>query len=156
MNAHARLAEQLESAAPTLLVDASQLLARAHLAHYEEDGPLLAFRRLQELFGVLLLSLAERGTAPMVRHAQRVARDRYSRGYHLPELQGAFNALEVAVWDHLSRELEASEFARAIALLSTVLGAGKDALANAFVAASADRDVRAVRLAKLWHGTDGP
>ena len=91
--------------------------------------------------------------APIVGYAEQVADERFAAGYDLSEVQVAFNALEEATWSCVMRELDSSELAEAIGLISTVLGAGKDALARRYVSRAADTHVTSLDLRTLFGGT---
>ena len=66
-----------------------------------------------------------------------MAAARFSAGFDLSEVQTAFNLLEEATWSHAMDGLPTEDFGPAIALIGTVFGAGKDALARAYVANAA-------------------
>lgn len=156
MTRYERLADVLQRERASILVQAGQLLARCHLPHYTQDGPAEAARRLERLYSVVQQSLERRNAWPIVNYAENIARQRQAGGYRLRELQGAFNAFEEAVWDHLVTSVELEHVVEAIGLLSSVLGAGKDALASAYVAAATERQRPApVEAAKLFRGTEG-
>ena len=82
-----------------------------------------------------------------------IATERFHAGYDLAEIQTAFNALEEATWMRVLQRLDASELAEALGLISTVLGAGKDALARAYVSLAADTNVESLDLRALFAGT---
>ena len=128
-------------------------LARARVQHYETVGEETIFERLSALFDQLVTALARRDLNPIVTYAERIADERFEAGYDLFEVQVAFNALEEATWSHVLAELSPAEFAEAIGLISTVLGAGKDALARRYVARAAQTQVRSLDLRAVFAGT---
>ena len=85
----------------------------------------------------------------------RWPKERFSSGYDLSEVQSAFNALEEATWTSVFRALDASAFAEAIRLISTVLGAGKDALARRYVSLATDHRVTSLDVRSLFGGGYG-
>ena len=138
----------------TIIGDAEAALARAHARHYEAAGETEVRRRLELLVDRLLRSLGERDLGPMTAYAQELAEERFNAGYDLVEVQAAFNALEEATWQRVLAKLEPSEFADALGLVSTILGAGKDALARRYVSLAADTHAPSLDLRALFAGTD--
>jgi hypothetical protein len=58
-----------------------------------------------------------------------VARERYADGFGLQEVHAAFNVMEEVIWRRIAAKLEPLQYPEAFGLASTVLGAGKQALA---------------------------
>jgi hypothetical protein len=128
-------------------------LARMRMQHYEAAGVAEVQQRLATLYDHLVESIQERSLSPMVSYGRRVAAERFAGGYDLSEVQVAFNALEEATWSRVLSSMEASDFAEAIGLISTVLGAGKDALAREYVSLAAQRHTPSLDLRALFSGT---
>jgi hypothetical protein len=128
-------------------------LARMHARHYEAADTEEVRRRLALLFDQLVAGIAGRDLAPIVAYAEQVAEARYAAGYDLSEVQVAFNALEEATWSRVLATLDSSEFAEALGLVSTVLGAGKDALARRYVSLAANTHTPSLDLRALFAGT---
>jgi len=103
--------------------------------------------------GVTVL-IATHDLTPIVAHAQQIARERFSAGYDLSEVQSAFNALEAATWARVLATLPPDRFARTLGLVSTILGAGKDALARTYVSLATDAHAPSLDLRALFAGTD--
>ena len=85
-------------------------------------------------------------------YAGSVARDRFSAGFDISEVQAAFNSLERTTWHRLVADVPHSELARAVGLLSTVLGAGKDVLARTYVSLATEHHVPSLDLTALFDG----
>jgi hypothetical protein len=134
---------------------AEEALARSHARHYEAAGETEVRRRLELLFDRLLAGLRERDLGPMIAYAETLAEERFEAGYDLVEVQTAFNALEEASWQRVLADLDATEFADALGLVSTLLGAGKDALARRYVSLAANTHAPSLDLRALFAGTDG-
>jgi hypothetical protein len=128
-------------------------LARMHVQHYETAGAGEVKQRLAALYDHLVESIQRRDLGPIVSYAEGVAAERFTAGYDLSEVQVAFNALEEATWSRVLNILDASDFADAIGLISTVLGAGKDALAREYVSLAAERQIPSLDLRALFSGT---
>jgi hypothetical protein len=117
--------------------------------HYSSAGAEQVHQRL----GDLLDQLAASDVSSMVAYAERVAEERFRAGYDLVEVQVAFNALEEAAWTQVLTELQAAEYAQALGLISTVLGAGKDGLARRYVSLAAGTRAPSLDLRALFAGT---
>ncbi|HEX7581498.1 MAG TPA: hypothetical protein VF321_00300 [Gaiellaceae bacterium] len=122
--------------------------------HYDAAGAPEVRRRLEALLDHGLEALATHDLTPIVAHAQQIARERFSAGYDLSEVQSAFNALEAATWARVLATLPPDRFARTLGLVSTILGAGKDALARTYVSLATDAHAPSLDLRALFAGTD--
>ena len=135
--------------------EAAEKVERAGLKHYRAAGTPRTAERLRALFERMLVSLSRRDLSPAVDHAVALARERFESGYDLSEVQTAINALEEAAWTRTVRELPPEEFAEAIGLVGTVLGATKDALARTYVSLATRSHVPSLDLTKLFDGAEG-
>lgn len=135
-----------------ILDDAAKTGRGAHLPHYEAEGSIE--RRLASLFDLLVDSISRRNLGAIVAYSQAVAGERFLAGFDLSEVQTAFNVLEEAIWRRVLQDLPPEAFARAISLVETVLGAGKDALARAYVSNATQAHVPSLDLGRLFEGTD--
>jgi RsbRD-like negative regulator of sigma factor len=135
------------------IVDAAEAaLARTHARHYESAGASAVRQRLEALFDQMLDALRSRDLGPIVSYAERVADERFDAGYDLSEVQTAFNALEEATWSRIFAELQPEQFAEALGLVSTILGAAKDALARRYVSLATDARAPSLDLQALFAG----
>lgn len=142
----------LSAAHDDCLQEAADALGRAHLKHYEASGPELSRRRLDDLFDLVVESLAKRTLGPICDYAQHVAEERFSAGFGIAEVQSAFNVLEEAIWHVVLAELPADDLLEAAGLVGTILGAGKDALARAWVSLATKEHVPSLDLTALFEG----
>ena len=138
-----------------VLAEAFASLERSHLKHYELAGPEGSKQRLSDLFELVLECLGHRQLAPMSEYAETVAQERFSAGFDISEVQTAFNVLEEAIWTVVVPRIPAEELAEATGLIGTVLGAGKDSLARAWVSLATSRHVPSLDLSALFQGTGG-
>jgi hypothetical protein len=144
--------ELLQTRSLAIVTRANRALSRAHLKSYEGAGAETTRLRLQALYNRLMRCVESRQASPMVKYVEDVAQSRFHRGVELFEIQTAFNALEEAAWTEMRATMTPSEFVDAVALLSTILGMGKDALARAYVSLAGARHVPAVDVAALSKG----
>ncbi len=145
--------EVLRRAEPEVLAAATQMLGRAHLAHYEAAGAEESRRRLEELLELVVTCVADRNLEPICRFAEVVGAQRFEAGFDIGEVQTAFNVVEESIWQVVVPQLSPEELAEDIGLLGTVLGAGKDSLARSWVSLAAKRHVATLDLTELFRGT---
>jgi hypothetical protein len=91
----------------------------------------------------------------MIAHAEAIARERFDSGFDLSEVQTSFNVLEETIWKRILKSLPASDYAEALGLVSTVLGAGKDTVARTYVTMASKTKTRTLNLQSLFSGTEG-
>lgn len=152
---HMELLDLLQQHGDAILEDALRSMQRVHLKSYAQSGPDETRTRLRELYDVTVQSISTRRLDPMVRRAETIARERFSGGFDLFEVQTAFNALEEAIWMRIIRELTPAQYAEALGLVGTALGAGKDALARAYVQLASRTHTPTLDVASLFNGEVG-
>jgi hypothetical protein len=137
-----------------VLDEAYAALERSHVAHYEAAGEAFTRKGLADLFHLVVASIRDRDLAEMSVYAEKVAEQRFGQGFDISEVQMAFNALEEAMWRRVVAGTPPDELARAVGLLSTVLGFGKDALARKYVSLASERHVPSLDLSALFAGVE--
>ncbi len=150
MNIHQLLHDRTNE----IIDEATEAMVRARAKHYEEAGREHVHQRLKALYVLTMRGVKERNLGPMVAHVENVARERFTSGYDLWEVQTAFNLLEEAIWKRILKELPASEFAEALGLVSTVLGVGKDTLARRYVSLATKAKAPSLNMQTLFSGTE--
>jgi hypothetical protein len=123
--------------------------------HYETAAPQETQRRLEALYDELTLAVSSRDLASITHYARHLAAERFRSGYDLSEVQGAFNALEEATWSTLCARVRPDQLALSLGLVSTVLGAAKDALAREYVSLASRTHVQSLDLRALFSGQAG-
>jgi hypothetical protein len=146
------LKEMLEAQEHEIISEATESLERAHLRSYERSSPEANRARIADLYSLLRSSIEHRDLMPMMEHARRVANHRYMSRFDLQEVQTAFNVLEEVVWRRVADALAAEQYPEAFGLVSTVLGAGKEALATEYVSLASHSAVRSFDLSALFRG----
>ena len=149
------LVELLETRRDEILMDANLSLSRSHLVHYNATGRQERQRRLQTLYDLALQSVKSRHLETMRCYVEAIAQERYAVGFDLYEVQMAFNVLEEAIWRQIIEMMPAGNLAEAIGLVSTVLGAGKDTLAQSYVAQACKTKAPSLNMMAMFEGTDG-
>lgn len=143
----------LGEAQEQVLSESYAALERSHPVHYERVGEETTRRCLARLFELVVAAIHDRELASIVRYSEQVATERFDAGFDIGEVQTAYNALEEAMWRRLIQAVPKDELAEAVGLLSTVLGAGKDALARTYVSLASQRHVPSLDLSALFQGT---
>ena len=90
-------------------------------------------RDVQRLFELVQRCVHEGHAGPIIAPSQQIAADRFLAGVDLAEVQAEFAVLEDVLWRHLAGTLSAGQQLAALRLVSVILGAGRDALAQAYV-----------------------
>ena len=110
----------------TEILDAAEhTLRTAHFAHYESWGDQLTRASLGDLYEHIMISLHHRDLAHIIRHCEGLAAERFNAGFDLIE----------------------------VGMLSSVLGAGKDAAARTYVQLATHRHAPAIDVNALAEGT---
>jgi hypothetical protein len=142
-----------ENESDAIVLQATKNLWRSHLEHYEEGGPEVAEKRLQALYDLVLQCLRRKSATPITRYAEEIAQRRFRGGFELFEIQTAFNVLEEAIWKRMATLLEPEAFAQTMALVGTILGSGKDALARTYVQMACKHKATSLDTKALFAGT---
>jgi hypothetical protein len=117
--------------------------------------------RLERLVAAFLEGVRAGGPAPFVAHVRAIAGERAAEGYLLGEIQHALSALEAQAWPIVTEAGGDTDLvARRLALVTGIVGRGKDELARAFLEQKERAEAEAARLAdrldRLFKGTDSP
>ena len=147
--------ELLQNHQHEILTSAFEAVKRSQLKNYEKAGDEHTHQRLKALFVLTVRAIKERNLGPMIAHAETIAHERFSAGYDLSEVQTAFNVLEETIWMDILKHLPPSDYAEALGLVSTVLGAGKDSLARRYVSLASKTKSTSLNLQGMFSGTEG-
>jgi hypothetical protein len=117
--------------------------------------------RVERLVAAFLESVRAGGPAPFVAHVRAVAGERVAEGYELREVQHALSALEAQAWPVVvDAGGDTDTVVRRLALVTGIVGRGKDELARAFLDHKERAEAKAARLTeeldRLFKGTDSP
>jgi hypothetical protein len=101
----------------------------------------------------------KRTLVPIMEYARRIASLRFEAGFGFEEVHVAFNNLEEVMWRAIVARGDEAELADALALVSSVLGAGKQALATQWghpcKPRQGDTVARRIRLVRWdWHSRE--
>jgi hypothetical protein len=146
------LAEEREA----IISAATEALGRTSARHYVDAGAGVRQERHGALLDHVIQALEIRDLRNVIAYAEQIAQERFEAGYDLSEVQAAFNALEEAAWARVFEMLGPDQFGDTIGLISTVLGATKDALARRYVHLATNAQAPSVDYAALFRGLQGP
>lgn len=147
------LLQLLERSRAEVVGEAVEGLTHARLKHYPSNGDENR-ERLTQLFDLTVECVRSRNLNPMIEYAEALGKERHRMGFDLHEVQTAFNVLEEVIWKHITAELAPQLYPEAFGLTSTVLGAGKEALAVEYVAlAGRGRKPETLDLSALFTST---
>lgn len=132
---------------------ATEALGRTTARHYVAAGADIRHQRHEALLDHVIEAMEGHDLRAVIAYAERIAQERFEGGYDLSEVQAAFNVLEEATWSRVFVLLEPSQYAEAIGLISTVLGAAKDALARRYVHLATNAHAPAIDYGALFRGT---
>jgi hypothetical protein len=148
------LLQVLEHDRPSILDAACESLRHSR-TRYESAGPEETRRRVEALYDELLGALSSRDLGSILDYARRLAAERFDSGYDLSEVQSAFNALEESAWTVLCARMRPERLAVSLGLVSTVLGAAKDALGREYVSLASQTHAPSLDLRALFTGDAG-
>ena len=109
------------------------VLERRDQASRDAFSPADRRRDVQQLFELVQRCVHEGHAEPIITPSQQIAAERFAAGIDLAEVQAAFAALEDVLWRHLAGTVGAGQQLETLRLVNMILGAGRDALARAYV-----------------------
>ncbi len=139
-----------------ILEAATAALVAARMPHYAAAGPAESRAKLEGLFEQLRAAAATRRLTEPLDYVRALAHERFSAGYDLSEVQTAINLLEEAAWRAAFAHLGPDRYLETLGVVSTILGASKDALAREYVALATNSSAPEPDVQALFAGTDGP
>jgi len=147
------LSNILNTKSKEIIEEANEALARAPLKHYKASSAKKNRERLTNLLSLTSEGIKSKNLVPMIEYAQQIAKERYKDNFDLQEIQIVFNILEEIVWKHITDEMKSLDYPEAFGLASTVLGAGKEAMAVEYVSLVSNRkDIKSLDLSELFKG----
>lgn len=129
-------------------------LSRSALPHYTVDTTSQNRVRLERLYDLCIQCLTDRSLTPIADYARQVAGERHREGIDLREVHTAFNVLEEVIWRLITASLQPPQLVQALGQASTILGAGKQALAVEYVNLAGHHEPgQTLDLTELFKGT---
>jgi hypothetical protein len=133
-----------------IVEEAVETLQRAELKSYRRSPIDQNKLRIEKLLDLTISGVSKRSLFELTEYSEMIARERFNAGYDLHEVHAAFNVLEEAIWKKVMDEIEPAELGKALGLISTVLGAGKESLALTYVALAGKSKTATLDLSELF------
>jgi hypothetical protein len=157
----ADLASVLSARQDALAAGLEASLLAPEAPHYRVEPAAERRERVARLVAAFLAAVGASGPAPFVAHVRAIAGERAEEGYDLREVQHALSALEAQAWPIVTEAGgDTATVVRRLALVSGIVGRGKDELARAFFDRKERAEARAAalerRLDELFKGTQSP
>jgi hypothetical protein len=133
------LIELLEKSGDAVVGESLEAMKGARLKHYALGGPEITKQKMDTLYNIIYQSIKEKNLIPIVSYFEKMAEKRFESGFELQEVQTAVNVLEESMWKHILEELSQEDQPKALGLISSIIGSGKDTLARTYVAMSKEQ-----------------
>lgn len=146
--------ELLRDDEPAILDEAVRTTAL--LSHYRRDGEEATRRRVQALYRAVARAVRARDLDDLLRHAVRIARERFQGGYEQAEVEAAFATLEEAIERRALARMPKEELAWGLGLVATAMGHARAELGRTFATLAHGSRLGAVDLTSVFHRSDDP
>ncbi len=137
------LIDLLERSRETIVTESLEMIERVAskggLKHYSFGGPETTKNKMDMLYVQITQSTKEKNLIPIVNYIEKIAEKRFESGFELQEVQVAINILEECIWQHILEELPKDYQPKALSLVSSIIGSGKDTLARTYLSMATDK-----------------
>jgi len=140
----------LQSDKIEIINEALSDLERSRLKHYTESNKETNEERLRNLYDILIKCVESKSLVEICDYCEELAKKRFNSGFDLYEVQSTINVLEEIIWKKIIKYLPPSEYERALGMITTVLGAGKDSLACKYVSLASQCKKPTLDLSELF------
>jgi hypothetical protein len=129
--------------------------------HYRDAAPAVLRSRCDRLVAAFVDAAGRTGAPSFERYVRSIVDERVEEGFALREVQHALSALESRLWPLVvDAGGDTATVVRRLALVTGIVGRGKDELARAFLDRKEKAEATAAalsgRLEKLFKGTEPP
>jgi hypothetical protein len=145
-----QLSSFLEKHKNEIIKEAVENLQHAQLKSYSHSDVSENINRLEKLFELTNQCVEHENLLGMTDYAEKIAKERFESGFDLHEVHKAFNVLEETIWKKIISDVEPAELGKALGLVSTVLGAGKESLALTYVSLASKVKAKSLDLSALF------
>jgi len=155
------LGSLLADSASTLGAGLEASLLAHDTPHYREASPGVVRARCDRLVAAFVAAARLADAQPFERYVRGIVAERVAEGFALREVQQALSALEALVWPlAVAAGGDTDSVVRRLALVTGIVGRGKDELARAFLDEAERADAQVARLQQrldaLFKGTEPP
>jgi hypothetical protein len=140
----------LQSDKIEIINEALSDLERSRLKHYTESNKETNEERLRNFYDILIKCVESKSLVEICDYCEELANKRFNSGFDLYEVQSTINVLEEIIWKKIIKYLPPSEYERALGMITTVLGAGKDSLACKYVSLASQCKKPTLDLSELF------
>jgi hypothetical protein len=144
----------LESDRIEIINEALFELDRSRLKHYSESDKETNEERLKNLYDILISCVSTKSLIEICNYCEELAEKRFKAGFDLYEVQSTINVLEEIIWEKIIKYLPATEYERALGMITTILGAGKDSLACKYVSLASQCKKPTLDLSELFNSKE--
>jgi methylmalonyl-CoA decarboxylase len=124
----------LASAEDRVVDEVVAALDRRHHARYRTSCQEELRRVVRDLFRLIVQCVQEGDAEPVVTSSQQAAATRFVAGVDIAEALEVYNVLGEVLWREVAARVADSQRLEALRQVTAIVGAGKDALARAYVA----------------------
>jgi hypothetical protein len=146
------LSNYLKQNQQELIRTAFEGLLRSNLKHYSSATANENWQRIEKLFDLTLKSVENKSLVEMIEYSEKIAAERFNMGFDLHEVHTAYNVLEETLWKEILNNIEMKEIGKALGLVSTILGAGKETLALTYLSLAGKAKPKTLDLSELFKG----
>lgn len=146
------LSNYLKQNQQELIRTAFEGLLRSNLKHYSSSTANENWQRIEKLFDLTLKSIENKSLVEMIEYSEKIAAERFNMGFDLHEVHTAYNVLEETLWKEILNNIEMKEIGKALGLVSTILGAGKETLALTYLSLAGKVKPKTLDLSELFKG----
>jgi hypothetical protein len=144
----------LQSDKIEIINEALSDLERSRLKHYTESNKETNEERLRNFYDILIKCVESKSLVEICDYCEELANKRFNSGFDLYEVQSTINVLEEIIWKKIIKYLPPSEYERALGMITTVLGAGKDSLACKYVSLASQCKKPTLDLSELFNSKE--
>jgi hypothetical protein len=144
----------LQSDKIEIINEALSDLERSRLKHYTESNKEINEERLRNFYDILIKCVESKSLVEICDYCEELANKRFNSGFDLYEVQSTINVLEEIIWKKIIKYLPPSEYERALGMITTVLGAGKDSLACKYVSLASQCKKPTLDLSELFNSKE--
>ena len=144
----------LEGNNDLIIEEAFKSMSNLKLKCYTKAGGEETRQKLNELYKKLVQCTKKKELLPILNYTEKIAKERYSSGFDIFEVQTAINSLESAIWNKIFKLTRPEKLAESLGVVSTILGAAKDNLARTYVSLATKTKVPTLNLQSLFSGSE--
>ena len=144
----------LEGNNDLIIEEAFKSMSKLKLKGYTKAGGEKTKQKLNELYKKLIQCTKKKELIPILNYTEKIAKERYSSGFDIFEVQTAINSLESAIWNKIFKLTRPEKLAESLGVVSTILGAAKDNLARTYVSLAKKTKVPTLNLQSLFSGSE--